>query len=150
MRLLTKNYPSTTFMTYPSLLDTFFSDDLFSSFRSAVSKNNFDRLIPANIREDENHYHIELAAPGISKDEFIIEFKDGLLTISVSDSNESTKDETEYALKEFSRSSMKRTFNIKDQAIDLENSTANHENGILRVSLKKAEKIENTHRINIQ
>lgn len=149
MRLVSKNYPTTTFMSYPSLLDSFFSDDLFSSFRSAVRNNNFERSIPTNITEDENYYYIELAAPGVSKDDFIIEFKDGLLTISVSDSKEGTKDESAYALKEFSRTSMKRTFNIKDQSIDFENSTASHENGILRVSLKKAEKLENTHRINI-
>ena len=96
--------------------------------------------LPAvNIIEAEDHFDIQLAAPGKKKSDFQIEVEEGVLTISSETESQSTEKEGSFTRKEFGYSSFKRSFNIPDTVVT-DKIAATYKEGILSVSLpKKAE-----------
>src|SRR4051812_10017671 len=70
-----------------------------------------------NIREEKNNYILELAAPGLKKDDFNVQVEGELLTISSDKETESEKKEPEgYTRKEYSYSSFSRTVTLPEYA----------------------------------
>jgi HSP20 family protein len=122
-----------TFRPVPGLLDNFLNDvDLFAD-------NRFASTLPAvNIKEDGNAFTIELAAPGLKKEDFKINLDEKLLTISTSQKEESEEKNDTYTRKEFSYSSFSRSFRLP-KTVDIDKVEATHENGILYLSLPKKE-----------
>jgi HSP20 family protein len=97
-------------------------------------------LLPAvNIRETKNYYKLDVSAPGFKKDDFKITTEDGLLTISAETSNEKNEEKASYTRKEFSSSSFTRTFNLPEN-VEEDNISANYNNGLLEIELKKSGK----------
>lgn len=90
----------------------------------------------ANVIENEGEFKLELSAPGFDKKDFKVEIQDGMLNISAEKEQKSEEKKENYRKKEFSYSSIRRSFtlpeNIKDEKID-----AKYENGILHVTLPK-------------
>ena len=111
-------------------------DDLFLN----QDWSQIDSKVPAaNIIEADDHFDIELAAPGKKKSDFKIELEEGVLTISSETETKSTEKEGSFTRKEFGYSSFKRSFNIPD-SIATDKITANYKEGILTLGLpKKAE-----------
>ena len=63
---------------FPSFFDDFLTRDLFE-----WPKTNVGQSVPAvNIKEVNDKYEVEIAAPGLSKDDFNVELKNNVLTIS--------------------------------------------------------------------
>ncbi|WP_109298795.1 Hsp20/alpha crystallin family protein [Aquimarina sp. AU474] len=120
----------------PFLLDDFFNTDWLGG--TNVSKIGFNT--PAvNVKETDNDYTIELAAPGLTKDSFNIELDNEILHISSETKSEKeTNNEGKYTREEFGYSTFKRSFNLPDtvNAVKIE---ASYENGILIVALPKRE-----------
>ncbi len=120
---------------FPSIWDDFFKRDLFDSSNALVAGST---LPAVNIKEDNDTYHIELAAPGFDKKDFEINLDRHVLTVS---SNKEVSNETEedgYSRKEFSYASFKRSFNLPDSA-DESKVSAEYSNGILNVHIPKKE-----------
>ena len=69
------------FPQIPSFFDDFLGRDL-SNWFSTTSPYRESSFPAANIRETDKDYTIELAAPGMDKKDFNIEFENDLLTIS--------------------------------------------------------------------
>src|SRR5256885_666702 len=94
-----------------SLFDDLFSRDLMNWGLENNSETN--TTIPAaNIKETNENYEVEIAAPGMSKDDFRIELEGNKLTISSEKTNEWKDSENErYTQREFSYQSFQRTFN---------------------------------------
>ena len=111
-------------------------DDLFIN----QDWNHISATLPAaNIIEADDHFNIELAAPGKKKSDFTIELDEGVLTISSETETKSTEKEGSFTCKEFGYSSFKRSFNIPE-TVSADKISANYKEGILMVSLpKKAE-----------
>lgn len=90
----------------------------------------------ANVIENDSEFKLELAAPGFDKKDFKVEIQDGMLNISAEKEQSSEEKKENYRKKEFSYSSIRRSFalpeNVKDETID-----AKYENGILKVILPK-------------
>lgn len=90
----------------------------------------------ANVIENDGEFKLELAAPGFDKKDFKVEIQDGMLSISAEKEKQSEEKKENYRKKEFSYSSIRRSFalpeNVKDEKID-----AKYENGILKVILPK-------------
>jgi HSP20 family protein len=108
------------------LNDTFLSD-------KAVSKT------PAvNIAETENEFHIELAAPGLSKEDFKISVEKNILTVSAEKKAETEVSDKKYSKKEFSYSSFKRTFTLPE-TVDYAKIEAGYTDGILKLNIAKKE-----------
>ena len=92
-----------------------------------------------NIRETDNSFTLEVAAPGFSKEQFNINVENDLLTISASTESKKEEDEKGYTRREFSYSSFSRSFTLPD-SVNADNIKGTYTNGILHVELpKKAE-----------
>ena len=119
---------------FPSLLSDLFNEDVFER-----ATNRFS--VPAvNLKETDNGYEIHLAAPGLKKEDFKISLEDKVLTISSEKSTESEEKEDKFTRKEYSYSSFSRSFTLPEN-IDTESVDAKYENGELRISLPKKEKV---------
>ena len=123
----------------PMLFDDFFNRDLFNWNNSNYS--NTDTTIPAvNIRETAENYEVEVAAPGMTKNDFKVELDGNLLTISSERTNQKEENDNErYARKEFSYQSFQRTFTLHKEVVDMEKIQAKYENGLLNIKIPKKE-----------
>ena len=106
-------------------------------------------LPAANIKEEKEKFLVQLAVPGLKKEDFKIELKEKLMTISVDKTTEKSQDEIQptYSLKEFGFTSFKRSFTLPE-TIELEAITAQYEQGILQLDIPKKDSAKiNTHRL---
>ena len=123
---------------YPSLFDRFFDNDLFDWSRRNYSNTN-TTLPSVNIKESNDDFEVEVAAPGFTKNDFKIELNHDLLTISSEKEIENeTKEDQRFSLREFSYQSFSRSFTLPNTA-DSDKIGARYENGILRISIPKRE-----------
>jgi HSP20 family protein len=106
--------------------DTFFSDRMVS------------RVPAANISETADHYHVELAAPGLSKEDFKLNLERDVLSISVEQTQQTGQQERTFNKREFSYSSFVRSFTLPDTA-NQEGISAKYENGVLSIDIPKKE-----------
>ncbi len=123
----------------PSIWNDLFERSLFSHPLNGHSEFT---VPPVNISESENDFLVELAAPGLKKEDFKINLNKNLMTISVEQST-TTEGETEqkntavkYAKREFSYQSFSRSFTLPNTA-NLEGIAATYEDGVLKVSIAK-------------
>ena len=117
----------------PSIFNDFLNDNW-------VSVPKFSGTTPAiNVTENEQNYEIEVAAPGMCKEDFNISLsKDGDIVIAMekkSDNKEEEKDK-KYLRREFSYSKYEQCLTLPDNA-DKENISASMNNGILDIKIPK-------------
>jgi HSP20 family protein len=123
---------------YPSVFDRFFDNDLFDWSNRNYSSTN-TTLPSVNIKESNDDFEVEVAAPGFTKNDFRIELEHDLLTISSEKEVENeTKEGQIFSLREFSYQSFSRSFTLPHTA-DSEKIAAKYENGILRIKIPKKE-----------
>ncbi|HOJ66676.1 MAG TPA: Hsp20/alpha crystallin family protein [Paludibacteraceae bacterium] len=121
----------------PSLFDRLMNNDLFDwTFRN-FSKTN-TTLPSVNIKETNDAYRLEMAAPGLKKEDFKIEVKDGVLSISSEKVGEELKEGEEFTHREYSYQSFVRSFTLPDN-VEEDKIEAKYENGILCVNIPKKE-----------
>ena len=115
-------------------------NDLFSEFFDGMVTNDFKRWnTPAvNIIENDNQFKMELAAPGLKKEDFKISVNDNTLNISAETKSETKESNDRFTRKEFSFNSFSRSFNLHE-LVNIEGINANYENGIMTVTLPKLE-----------
>ncbi len=104
-------------------------------FRSQENRTNMPSV---NITETEEGFALELAAPGLKKEDFKINLDNNILSISAETQNESEEKTEKMIRKEFSYNSFRRSFSLP-KAIDLEKIKADYKDGILSVGLPKRE-----------
>lgn len=91
-----------------------------------------------NIRETEHTYLLELAAPGLKKEDFKVNLDNNVLTISAEVNREEETKNERFTRREFSYGQFSRSFSLP-KAINLEEIKADYNNGILCVTLPKRE-----------
>jgi len=120
-------------------IDDFFEDHLWDkSLFSDKFWNRKSREPALNIKEMDNHFEIELAAPGFSKKDFEVTIEDGYLNISAKKSTSEEKKEENYTRREFSYNSFERSLQLPE-SVKEEGLKANYKDGILRFHLSKKE-----------
>jgi len=123
---------------YPQLFDRFFDNNWMDWSNSNYSATN-TTLPSVNIKESDNDYVVEVAAPGFDKKDFKIELNHDLLTISSEKKNESESPEDKrFTRREFSYQSFNRAFTLPD-TVDGSQIIAMYTDGILSVSIPKKE-----------
>ena len=96
--------------------------------------------LPAvNIRETEDSYFLEMAAPGMKKEDFTIELDNDQLTIKSEMKEEAEENNKKYTRKEFSYESFQRIFNLNKQVVNQAEIKAEYTDGILTLTLPKRE-----------
>lgn len=135
-----------------SFFDDFFTRDLFD-----WNDKNFSAMgntLPSvNVKETDKNYEIELAVPGMRKDDFNVELNNNVLQIS--SEKEERKEEKDkkgnFVRKEFNYQSFSRAFTLPD-SIDDGKIDAEYRDGILHILIAKKEpaKMPPTKRIAIK
>src|SRR5688500_9605041 len=129
-----------SFSSIPSLLNDFFTDDWFDS--SLANWRSAGTTLPAvNVKESNDNFQIEVAAPGMTRDDFKVELDNNVLTISsqVEDNREETDKNGKYTRREFSYQSFQRSFSLPESKVDGGKITAKYTDGILHVTVPKRE-----------
>lgn len=121
---------------FPSFLDEFFGGDIFDSPRKAGIGNSMPAV---NVKEKEGNFELEVAAPGMKKEDFKIELDNNVLGISSESKSEDETNQEKYTRREFSYRSFNRTFTLPEN-VDAEKIKANYSDGVLKIEIpKKAE-----------
>jgi len=113
--------------------DTFFSDRMIS------------RVPAANISESADHYHVELAAPGLKKEDFKINLDRNVLSVSVEQNLENNESEKNYSKREYGYNSFVRSFTLPESA-DENRIDAAYTDGVLKIDISKREEAKNIRR----
>jgi len=122
---------------FPDVSDLF--DNFMLNHGSNFFPNSRNVSVPAvNIREHENSYQIDVAAPGLEKSDFNIQVEDEMLNISVSKESSSEETKANYSKREFSYNSFVRSFTLPETA-DSEAIKANYKDGVLVIEIPKKE-----------
>ncbi|WP_158860301.1 Hsp20/alpha crystallin family protein [Lunatibacter salilacus] len=119
----------------------FFGKDL-SEFEFNPIPSRLGITVPtANIKETTKEYTLELAAPGLERDDFSIEINNNTLTVSAEKEHQNKEEENGYSKKEYSFNSFCRTFslpeNIKEEKIE-----AKYDKGVLKIHIPKEKETE--------
>ena len=115
----------------PTLVSDFWGEDLFPGFEQDWSLN------PAvNIIEGEQEFKVEVAAPGLQKEDFKVHVEKNVLEISAEKKNEQVTEDKKYLRKEFNYGEFKRTFSLPS-SVDVGKIKATHNNGVLTVEIPK-------------
>lgn len=122
---------------FPDLFDRFLESDLFNIANRNFSNTN-TTLPSVNIKETQDGFEVEMAAPGLTKEDFKIEVNNYMLTISSEKRDEGEVKEGDYTRREFSYQSFTRSFALP-LTVDSEKINAKYENGILLVEIPKRE-----------
>lgn len=120
----------------PSIFNDFFDNDWMEKANATA---------PAiNVLENEKEYKVELAAPGMTKEDFDVHIdEENNLVISMEKKNEKKEDEKNgrYLRREFSYSKFQQTM-ILPEDVDKEKISATVNNGVLDIELPKLVKEE--------
>ncbi len=119
---------------WPNLVEEFFNGDLFPRFLDAESKQS---LPAVNIIESKEDYRIDVAAPGLNKEDFKVNLENNVLTVS-SEKEEKQEEDGKVMRKEFSYYSFSRSFTLP-LTVNAEKIRAAHKDGILQVIIPKKE-----------
>jgi len=119
------------------LLDGFFNSTIGEFIGSDIIATH-PRV---NIIEQEKHFDIHLAAPGLDKNDFHISIEDNTLKIAVKKENQEDAEVAKYRRREFAFTSFERSFNLPD-GLNTEHIEASYKNGILNLKIAKVEKEE--------
>lgn len=128
--------------TFPSLsrgynFPSFFNDSLERIFTDETS--NWLPLV--NIKERSADFIIDLAVPGMDKQNFKIEVDNEMLTISGERKQEINDENEKHTRREFKYGSFTRSFSLPENA-DSENIAAAYNNGILQITIAKKETLK--------
>ena len=123
-----------------------FNDVFDSIFNDTFFNDRMVTRVPAvNISESENNYHVELAAPGLKKEDFKLNLENNILNVSVEQSANHEDNQKNYSKREYSYSSFVRSFTLPESADDSQ-INASYTDGILRIDIAKREEAKSVRR----
>lgn len=120
---------------WPNLVDEFVNGDIFPRFFNTEPRYNMPAV---NITESKEDFRIDVAAPGLNKDDFKVTLENNVLTVS-SEKEEKQEENNERVMrKEFTYCTFSRSFSLP-QTVNAEKIRATHKDGILQVVVPKRE-----------
>jgi len=138
-------FPEISNPRFSNWVNNFFEDDWFAKG---------SQLPAVNVKDNENDYQIEVAAPGLNKEDFKLSLDHNVLTIASEKKTENVEESTEkdqgkgqekvkYTRREFSYQSFSRSFTLPKDVKQNEIS-ANYENGVLNIIVPKQDTTKET------
>lgn len=128
----------------PGLFDEFFNGNLLPNY---IEEGAWKSTPAVNIYETNEKFEIEIAAPGLEKEDFKIDLKNEYLMVySEKKEKKEEKEKGKLVRSEFRYSSFQRSFALPKD-IDASAIQATHKNGVLIIELpKKAEQKDSSVR----
>lgn len=122
-----------------SAVNPWFGDVFDSIINDSFLNDRFVNKVPAvNIAETENEFHIELAVPGLKKEDFKINLDKNVLSVSAEKKAENVEEGKKYSKREYSYTSFVRSFTLPEVA-DQAKIEAEYTDGILKLNVAKKE-----------
>lgn len=115
---------------FPALFDELLSNEWLPSSTLPTKQ-----LPAVNIQETDTLFLLELAAPGVKKEDLQVEVEKDILSIS-SQSDAVAEEDAQYTRKEYGYHSFRRTFTIPE-SVNSKKIEAQYREGILEVKLPK-------------
>ena len=138
MSIVKKSNDRVSNYSMPTIWDDFFTRDVFNWGSNYA--NSGTNMPAVNIKETNEYFVVEMAAPGMEKKDFKIELDGHTLTISSEKQDQHEENEGEaYNRKEFSYQSFYRTFHLPKDVVDADKIKAKYENGLLQLEIPKRE-----------
>jgi HSP20 family protein len=137
MRTLVRMNPNRELFRMNRMMDRLFDDLSGGSFEPATR----DWAMPLDVVEGEEGFTIKASLPGVNSDDIDITFEDKVLTIKAEVKNEDEREENNYHIRERQFGSFGRSVRLGVD-INVDNIDANYENGILTLTLPKAEAVK--------
>jgi HSP20 family protein len=122
----------------PSLLNDFFADDFFR-LPFSFTRSHGATLPSVNIRETDDAFQVEVAAPGFKREDFKVELDNNMLRISSERQSEGNGKDDAYLRKEFSYQAFERTFELRGEHVEGDKIQARYLDGILQINIPKKE-----------
>lgn len=117
----------------------FFNDVFDSILNDSFIGDKLVARIPAvNIAETENEFQVELAVPGLKKEDFKINLDKNILTVSSEKKTENVEEGKKFSKREYSYNSFSRSFTLPESA-DHSKIEADYTDGILTLTIAKKE-----------
>ncbi|HEX8547521.1 MAG TPA: Hsp20/alpha crystallin family protein [Cytophagaceae bacterium] len=117
-----------------SLIDSFFGRDINDFLTDWAGTQ------PAvNLFETKDDYRVEVAVPGMSKEDFNVKLEEDYLIVTGKKEEDKEEKDKNYMRKEFSYSSFERSFYLPSKMVDHEKIEAHYNDGILLVTVPKKE-----------
>lgn len=140
MTLVKWNKNNSGLRTLPDLIENIFGRDLFDMANIASPGTT---LPAVNIRETKDDFIVEVAAPGMKKDDFKVKVDNNVLVISSEKTHEEDDrgrngESGDYTRREFSYQSFQRSFTLP-QTVMGEKISARYTDGILHILIPKKE-----------
>ena len=129
---------SSLFPAIPSLFEELLNKDWLDSSLSTW-KTSGATLPAVNVKETNDAFCIEVAAPGMKRENFKVELQNDMLTISseIQNQHEENGQEGDYTRREFSYQSFQRSFSLPENRVDGSKISARYTDGILQVMIPK-------------
>ena len=145
---MSKNLMTTNGNPFLEMAKKFFDND-FDYYPSVFETRRNGGL--SNVSENEKEYKIEMTAPGLKKEDIMIDVEDNVLKIASNVEDQKEEENDGYYRREFYKSSFQRNFNLP-KLVDKESISATMTDGILSVSIPKIKEEErkDTLRISIK
>jgi HSP20 family protein len=122
---------------FPSVWEDFFNNDLFN-LPAMASRG---ATVPAvNINETDKEFELELAAPGLKKNDFKVNIDRNVLTVSTEKKEEKEEKDKNFTRKEFSYHSFSRSFTLPE-SVNQEKIDAKYTDGVLKLVLPKKDEV---------
>ena len=128
---------ATMFPSLPSILEDFFNHDWADS---TLANSNYSATLPAvNVSETNDDFVIEVAAPGMTRNEFRVELGNNVLTISAQreEKQDELNENRSYTRREFNYQSFQRSFTLPENKVEGEKISARYSDGILHILVPK-------------
>ena len=117
---------------FRSLLSDFFeTNDFFKD-----SFWNKDWIPAVNVSENDKNYEIEVAAPGMRKEDFKVKIENGTLIISAERKEEKEEKKKNYTRQEYNYNSFCRSFTLPDDVKE-DDIKAHYEDGVLKLAVAR-------------
>jgi len=128
------------FPTIPSLFEDFLMRDWLDS-NHGNWKSTGSTLPAVNVGETNDAFLIEVAAPGMKREDFHVELDNHMLTISSEreDRKEDASKDGQYTRREFSYQSFRRSFSLPENKVEGDKISARYQDGILYITVPKKE-----------
>lgn len=123
---------------FPSLADEFYGKDWIPGF---VNEQTGLSIPAVNILEGKDDFKIEVAIPGLKKEDFKLKVENDVLTISSEKENQKEEKNGKFMRKEFCYSSFSRSFVLSD-GVDPDKISASYKDGVLNVIIPKKESVK--------
>lgn len=111
----------------------------FEKTHNGICNESKCNMPSVNIIENDKDFVLEIAAPGVKKEEFNISLENLVLTVSREIKEEKKEKKENYTRREFVYSNFSRSFTLP-KSIMFDKIVADYNQGILKLTLPKTEK----------